>query len=292
MATPFDASGKDLVELDPAAWLAFLGRPRPAELVSVIDADLSGTVSTATDKVVRVDDPQPWLAMIELQANWDGDLPFDVMRRYALVRHRHRLPTASVVVLLRPSANTSALTGTFEQPDPLGRDWGFPVHVVRVWQRDPETFLNGPLSLVPLAPIAAVDPGTVEGVLSEVEVRIRRDAPRSQAETLLEATFQLMALRFEDDFIEEMRQRMSKLDISQTPLVKAIRQDAAAEATAETKVREARKTILRQGGKKFGMPPPPSATTALNTITDLDRLYALSDRVLDVSTWDELLAGP
>jgi hypothetical protein len=289
MATPFDASGKDLVELDPAAWLAFLGRPRPPELVSVIDADLSGTVSTATDKVVRVDDPEPWLAMIELQANWDGDLPFDVMRRYALVRHRHRLPTASVVVLLRPSANTSAMTGTFEQPDPLGRDWGFPVHVVRVWQRDPETFLKGPLSLVPLAPIAAVDRGAVEGVLSEVEARIRRDAPRSQGDTLLEAMFQLMALRFEDDFIEQVRQRMSKLDISQTPLVKAIRQDAA----AETQIQEARKTIYRQGGKKFGAPPPPSATTTLDAIADLDRLYALQDRVLDVSTWDELLAaGP
>src|SRR5688572_8937514 len=100
----FDAVGKDLVEFSPVGWVTFLDCPRPADRVHVIDADLSATVSTATDKVVRVDDPTPWLLMIELQANWDGDLPFDLLRRYALLRHRHRLPVACVVVLLRPSA--------------------------------------------------------------------------------------------------------------------------------------------------------------------------------------------
>jgi hypothetical protein len=29
MTTPFDAAGKDLVELGPADWLAHLGQPRP-----------------------------------------------------------------------------------------------------------------------------------------------------------------------------------------------------------------------------------------------------------------------
>jgi hypothetical protein len=58
--------------------------------------------------------------MAELQANWDGDLPYDLLRRYSLLRHRHRLPVSCVVVLMRPSANTSTLTGAFLQPDPLG----------------------------------------------------------------------------------------------------------------------------------------------------------------------------
>jgi hypothetical protein len=66
MATPFDAAAKDLIEMAPADWLAFLGQPRPPELVRVVDADLSATVSTSTDKVIRVDDPEQWLLLIEL----------------------------------------------------------------------------------------------------------------------------------------------------------------------------------------------------------------------------------
>jgi hypothetical protein len=180
MATPFDASAKDLIELGPADWLAFLGQPRPPELVHVIDADLSATVSTATDKVIRVDDPEPWLAFIELQAAWDGDLPFNLLRRYALLRHRHRMPVSCVVVLLRPEANTSAMTGSLPQPDRLGQDWGFPFHVVRVWEVPADTIMRGPLAMLPLAPIAAVDAGDVPRVLSEMKDRTtaRQRAPR------------------------------------------------------------------------------------------------------------------
>src|ERR1700753_2414720 len=128
MATPYDAVGKDLVEVDPTACLTFRGRPRPGELVRLIDADLSATISTATHKIVRVDDPEPWLVLIELQANWDGDLPLD---------------------LLRPSANPAARTGAVAQPDPLGGGWDFPFRVIRVWEHDADEFLKGPLSLVP-----------------------------------------------------------------------------------------------------------------------------------------------
>lgn len=274
----FDAVGKDMVEFGPAGWVAFLGRPRPDELVRLIDADLSATVSTATDKIIRVDDPEPWLLMIELQANWDGDLPFDVMRRYALVRHRHRLPTACVIVLLRPSANTSAMTGTFAQPDPLGGGWAFPFQVVRVWEYPPETFLTGPLSLLPLAVIAAVDPGTVEGVISEVEARLSREASRSRGGDLLEATFQLLALRFDNAFIQQMRDQMAEQNLARVNYLNLFKGDAV------------RAMIVRQGTKKFG-PPTPEVTGKLKAEEDLDALNDLSERLLDVATWDDLLAG-
>ena len=43
------------------------------------------------------------------------------------------------------------------------------------------------------------------------------------------------------------------------------------------------------GRKRFGEPDAPTAA-ALQAITDLDRLEALSDRLLDVASWQELLA--
>jgi hypothetical protein len=102
MSKPFDAVGKDLIEAAPAAWLAILGQPRPDDKVWVIDADLSSTVTTATDKVLHVDDPEPWLILAELHSYCDPDLPLTLLKRHALLADRHRKPVSCVVVLLRP----------------------------------------------------------------------------------------------------------------------------------------------------------------------------------------------
>jgi hypothetical protein len=283
MATPFDAVGKDLVEFAPEAWLAFLGQPRPADRVRVVDADLSATVTTSTDKVIRVDDPEPWLVMLELQANWDGELPFDLLRRYGMLRHRHRLPVSCVVVLLRPSAEMAAMTGAFQQPDPLGEDWSFPFHVVRVWATPAGHFLNGPLGLLPFAPVTAVDPDRAGPVISEMKNRINREASRAQSDRLWEATSVLLALRFADDNLEGLRRLMANVDLLETTYGKIVMEFG--------EIRHAQKTILRQGAKKFG-PPSAEVESTVKGINDLGRLNDLIDRVLEVNSWTELLTEP
>ena len=59
----------------------------------------------------------------------------------------------------------------------------------------------------------------------------------------------------------------------------------------EGEAKKEREIVLRQGRKKFG-PPSPEVEAALNLIEDMTRLDMLADRLLDVSTWDELLATP
>lgn len=49
-----------------------------------------------------------------------------------------------------------------------------------------------------------------------------------------------------------------------------------------------RQTLLRLGKIRFG-PPGEAVTAKVQTITDLDRLEALLDRVLTASNWQELL---
>jgi hypothetical protein len=55
--------------------------------------------------------------------------------------------------------------------------------------------------------------------------------------------------------------------------------------------REAKKILLRLGSKQFGAPDP-QTLTILDTISDLDRLKELTDRLSDVSGWQELLKVP
>lgn len=53
----------------------------------------------------------------------------------------------------------------------------------------------------------------------------------------------------------------------------------------------ARTTLLRMGRKRFGEPDA-ATVAALEAVTDFDRLEQLGERLLDVASWQELLAAP
>jgi hypothetical protein len=53
-------------------------------------------------------------------------------------------------------------------------------------------------------------------------------------------------------------------------------------------IEELRKVLLLQGRKRFG-PPTPATKAAVESITDLERLESMSERLLDVNSWAELL---
>jgi hypothetical protein len=57
------------------------------------------------------------------------------------------------------------------------------------------------------------------------------------------------------------------------------------------RIDDARTILLRHGGKKLG-PPSQRIEAEITALCDVDRLHDLIDRVLDVSTWDELMASP
>jgi predicted transposase YdaD len=67
--------------------------------------------------------------------------------------------------------------------------------------------------------------------------------------------------------------------------------EAKAEGEAKGRTAEAKKILLRQGRKRFG-PPDKSTRASIETLTDLSRLEQLTERVLTVESWHELLAPP
>ncbi len=75
MSKPFDATMRKLLELEPAAWLRFLHVPlADPDRVRVIDSNVS-TVTAEADKVFWVDEREPWIEHIALQAGRDIGLP-------------------------------------------------------------------------------------------------------------------------------------------------------------------------------------------------------------------------
>ena len=279
MSKPYDATGKHLLEADPAGWAALLGVVRPPAKVVLADSELS-TVSAAADKVLRIDDAAPWLVDIEFQSWSDAGAPRQLLMYNGLLHERHKLPVASVLVVLAPRADSPAYSGVYAVAPPLGPAWAFRYSVLKLWHLPVAPLLAGPVSLLPLAPLADLTGTALPAVGARIGERLRAEADPLTADKVVTMLAVLMKLRYDAMTTEEFLRTIP--DPEEYPGLKMF--------IDQGKLTEARHVLLRQGRKKFGTPTA-AHEAALTAITDLPRLEALSEKLLDVATWDDLLAG-
>ncbi len=106
-----------------------------------------------------------------------------------------------------------------------------------------------------------------------------------------------MGLRYSRERVEELTRGISDMILGIRGIEESsVYQDIFGKGEAkgrdegrdEGRIEEARETVLRQGRRRFG-PPSETVEATITALTDLNRLKALLDRILDVSTWDELL---
>lgn len=278
MAQQYDASTKYLVEARLADWLPLSGRPVVGR-VETIEADLA-TVTAAADKVLRIGGPPAWLLNLELQANRDPDLAARLHLYNTLLGRRHGLPVWSMVLLLRREADAPELTGAWQCQFPGEAPYlTFRYQIVRAWETPADVFLNGGLGLVPLAPLAAVTEDALPQVIHRMHERIRAEGPPGEADVLWTAAAVLMGLRYSDERIEELFQGVQGME--ESTFVQAMMRKGA--------IREAKAILLRQGTKRFGAPDA-AAREALEAVRDLNQLERLGERLLDVTSWQDLLA--
>lgn len=283
---PFDATTKYLLERDPAAWLAYVGL-RPSGPVTVVDSDVSTVVAEA-DKVIRVSGARTWLAHLEFQSGVDVQLGERLLHYNALLRYRHGLPVQSVAVILRPEADSPALTGVLRGELPDGRIYlEFRYLKVRVWQQPVDVVLTGNLATLPLAPLAAGAESALPEVVRRMDERLSRETTAADAAQLWTAAYVLMGLRYPAEETRELLQGVRNMRESST--YQAILAEGEARGEARGRADEARRIVLRLGRQKFG-PPDARINAALRRIADLERLERLADGVLGASSWDELIA--
>jgi predicted transposase YdaD len=288
MPGPIDDTLKHLTELSPQDWVVYGGWP-PAP-ASLIDADVA-TITGATDKVIRVDGPPDWLLAVDFHAGHDAvRLPPKMLLYNAALRKRHDLRVRSLAVILHRGADSPQLTGLFESGFPdEPPDVTLRYRVVRVWQVPAERWLSGGLGVLPLAPLGAVAEADLLGVIAQMKQRLDREVSRSQVAELWSATYILMGMRYADALIDTLLQGVLAMEESVT-YQKIIRKGRA-EGKAEGKAEEARRILFLVGRELFGEPPT-DARTALETLTDVDRLEALNLRLRHVASWQELLGFP
>jgi predicted transposase YdaD len=191
-------------------------------------------------------------------------------------------------------ANSPHLTGTYERNVPGGFQTNcYNYRVVRLWQDDPELYLNSSITLVPLAPLADVSATDLAILVQRMKDRIG-EQPRPQAAKLLTAAYLLMGLRYEDELTNLLFEGIEVMKESTTyqGILKEGRQEGRQEGESLGRVHEAQRILRLLGTKRFGEPSAATAA-ALEGIEDVARLEVLGVRILepDLSNWDDLLRG-
>ncbi len=280
----YDASTKTLVERYLRSWLPLSGRTTSAR-TRIINADLS-VITAAADKVLFVEDLVPWILNLELQSGRDPDLLPRHCSYSSLLRERHGVFVRSLVVLLRAEADHPDLTGVWQQSFPDEEPYlTFRYRVVRVWQEPVEQFLAGGLGLLPLAPLSAMTEKQLPGVIQQMQERIRREATADEHGILWTATGILMGLRYRRPLIAELLQGVHGMRES------TFYQGIIEEGMEKGIKQEARNILQRWGSKRFG-PPDTDLASQIAALDDRERIERMIDRIMDVQSWQELLAIP
>src|SRR5262245_12566555 len=111
MTKPYDATARNIYAMNPAEWSTYLGHPvADPGRVCLIDSNLS-TIAAEVDRVIRLEDPVPWLLHIEFQVGRDLGLAVRLRFYNTLLHHHHKLPVRTSLILLREAADGPEFTG-------------------------------------------------------------------------------------------------------------------------------------------------------------------------------------
>ena len=132
-------------------------------------------------------------------------------------------------------------------------------------------------------------PGHQEGFELFQVLRFHKEARAPEAGKLLTAAFILLGLRFPKPLAERLFQGVRAMEESVT--YQAIIEKGIEKGEARGRVEEARRLLLRQGRIRFG-PPDEATQAAVAAIADVERLERWGERLVQVTTWQELLDTP
>jgi predicted transposase YdaD len=175
----------------------------------------------------------------------------------------------------------------------------FEYQVIRVWELALAPLLQGPLPLLPLAALTNEAQPQIEEVVQRVVERARTETSPDQGGIIELALFLLLGLRHEQDFIHRLIEGVKEMEESSFYQLILERGEARGVALGEARgvalgealgeAKALRDIILRLGRRHLGEPSPHVVET-LMSLSEVERLQQLTDRLLDATSWEELLA--
>lgn len=258
-----------------------------------LDAKLP-IVSLEADAIYRIEAEQPFLLHLEFESSWQEGRArrFDMYN--SLAERRENLLVRTVVILLRPQAQSTDLTGHFVQGfpgEPPYREFRY--DVVRLWEIPPHEFLDGGKGLWPLAPLSNVPEDDLLALILQLRDRWKQ-LPEPQAAELENATFILMGLRYSEQLIEQIYQGVKQMEDSityQMILNKGKNEGLITgrqEGRQEGQIQMGHVALISVLEGRFSVVSP-SLQEAIQHITDINRLSRMLKAVHQTTTPDDIL---
>jgi predicted transposase YdaD len=297
MPNTFDATSKYLIDLQPSAWAKLFGYA--SRDVKVCNIDLS-TVTASADAVLMIGRKIKEALHIEFQSRYDKTVGLRALLYSLLASKTLGVSVRSVILLLRPEADGPEMNGVVRKKRVDGKPYlEFHYDVVRVWQLSPEDLLKGELGTLPLAFIANITRDKIPSLFRRVAKRLAEETDPGTAKEIWTTVKVLMGLKYEDDFVMDIFERVSFLEDSTTYQAMVRKGKAEGEAVgkvegkvegkAEGKVEEARSLLIKFGAKKLGKPDV-KTIAKIDRIRSLERLEDLIEHVFVVASWKELFS--
>jgi predicted transposase YdaD len=286
MAKRFDATFKGIITRYAYDWARHLGLP-PTVRLRVVDSELS-TVTAAADRVILIDAPYPCVLNIELMASHDLGIERRLFGYCGLLVRQYGLPVHTVLVLLRPEANSPNFSGRQHWRSPYGASSAMLEYdVFRLWETPLDLVLSGGPGVLPLAPLTLGADKAMPEVVKALDTRFQSELTPAEAAEMWTATYTLMGLRFPPEVSTILLRGVRHMRESST--YQAILEEGRREGLQEGGLKEMRRFMLRLGTGRFG-PPTPAIMNRLESESGLERLEELAERLVDAKGWDELFS--
>jgi hypothetical protein len=302
VAKEFDAELKVLTTGHVDEWANFLC-PRvgvPLGPAEAVDADLSTNVQA--DRLFRVNGSVPAILHLELESSGRLGRPTRFARYNILAHAAMALPVHTAAILLRPEADSSDLSGFLSIPGADGEPYlTFKYHVIRVWKESIDSLLNAGTGTAPLAILTDEAASDVPKAFRRVQTHLQTcGLSLGSLKELLGSAVLLGGLRYDEGMIEAMQRSLTMaIDLRESSTYRMLIREGEkiGEARGELRgelrgaVRSAQDILLRQGRVKFGSVTE-QIEKSVRDINDSERLQRLAEELVQVASWDDLLATP
>jgi hypothetical protein len=161
----------------------------------------------------------------------------------------------------------------------------FGYEVVQLWEQPVEAILAGGPTTLPLAVLGKLPEGLprkkgMQAVVDRLAEELHHESPTTTEGRLLMSAWILSGLRLPGDQAMQLFERIS-----------VVRESTVYQAIVEEgQVKEALRLLFHYGRKWFGEPTG-EQRLALESISKLDQLENLHDRITAVDSWEQLLEG-
>lgn len=246
------------------------------------------------DRVYRLSEPYPSLWHTEWESSSSLARPDRFHVYNTLLTRQTGLPVKTVVVLLRPVAHSSDMTGVLTRNVPEEEPyliWRY--SVVRLWELPVELFLQSP-GTTPFAALAVRSPAELPELADRMEHQWKKVDERA-ARDLRSFSELWLGMRFDPDLIHALFEE--KTMIKESSIYKEIlqegkeagKQEGIREGQALGKLAYARDFILRIGQMNVG-PADGKVQSTIENCTDQNRLDRMLTKLFKAHSWEEVLA--